>query len=205
MIDAATLMLFLPAALALNVTPGPDMAFCFAQGLSGGWRAALAADLGVGLGGLIHALAAGLGLAALIAAWPAAFETIRWVGVAYLVWLAVGLVRAGDAAGPRPATRARRAFRDGLATNLTNPKVILFFLAFLPQFVDPARGSVLGQFLILGAIIAAGGLVVNGAVGLAAGRLGGMASSSPVWGRLLRWGSAAIFLGVAARLALDRR
>ena len=111
MMDFALLAAFAPAALALSLTPGPDMAFCFAQGLSGGPRAALAADAGVCTGVMVHALAAGLGLAALIATAPWAFEAIRWAGVAYLLWLAVQLVTAapGRAGGCRSAPRGPSA------------------------------------------------------------------------------------------------
>lgn len=208
MLDAvtlATLLTFAPAALALSLTPGPDMAFCFGQGLAGGPRAALAADLGVCLGVMVHALAAGLGLAAVLAAEPMAFEAIRWAGVAYLLWLAWQLLRAAPGTADAAPIRPARAFRDGLATNLTNPKVALFVLAFLPQFVDPARGPLAVQFLMLGAVISGFGFFVNGAVGVFAGRIGQLSSRSEVVGRILRRITALLFAGLALRLAMPGR
>ncbi|MGR3757320.1 MAG: LysE family translocator [Tranquillimonas sp.] len=205
-VDLLTLAAFVPAALALNLTPGADMMFCLAQGLRGGPRAALAADAGIAVGVLVHVLVAGLGLSAAVAAAPWLLEAIRWIGIGYLLWLARQALRARApaAAGPVGPARPARAFRDGLAVNLTNPKVILFVLAFLPQFVDPAR-AVLPQFLVLGAILALGGLLANGAVGLGAGRLGRRLARSPGLGRLLGRITAAIYAGLALRLVLMQR
>jgi threonine/homoserine/homoserine lactone efflux protein len=204
MIDGLTLLAFVPAALALNLTPGADMMFCLAQGLRHGPAPAAAASAGISTGAFIHAGAAGLGLSALVAAHPWAFDAIRWVGVAYLLWLAVAGWRAGTLtpATPlgQPGAGLLRAFASGLAVNLTNPKVILFVLAFLPQFVDPAR-PVLPQFLILGAIIAVGGFVVNAAVGYFAGGLGRRIAADPYLGRVLARISAAVFAVLALRLA----
>ena len=154
------------SGLALNLTPGADMMFCLGQGLRGGPRAALAADAGIALGAMVHVSVAGLGLGALVTASPWLFDAIRWVGVAYLLWLAVSALREGAITPDVPQVRPSRAFREALVVNLTNPKVILFVLAFVPQFVDPARGAVLPQFLVLGLILSAGGLVVNGLVGV---------------------------------------
>lgn len=194
---------FVPAALALNLTPGADMMFCLGQGLRGGRRAALAAAAGISSGGMVHVSLAGLGLGAAVAAAPWLFEVIRWVGVGYLLWLALGTLRAGGlaAAAPVAAVRPARAFGQALAVSLTNPKVILFVLALVPQFVVPGR-PVLPQFLVFGAILSTGGFVVNGAVGVFAGTLGGRLAGSA---RLARWlgrASAAIFVALAARLAV---
>ena len=206
MIDPILLLTFIPACLALNLTPGADMMFCLGQGLRSGPRAAMAANLGIGLGCMVHTALAGLGLGAVVQAHPVAFDAICRLGVAYLLWLAVQALRvpidlqARDvAADPLP-----KVFRDALVVNLLNPKVILFILAFLPQFVDPAR-AVLPQFLLLGAILAAGGLVINGLVGGFAGGIGRKLAGSV---RLARWlprVSAAIFAGLAARLAVMQR
>ena len=204
MIGPLTLAAFVPAALALNLTPGADMMFCLGQGLRGGPRAALAADLGIALGAMVHVTLAGLGLGAAVAALPWAFDAIRWAGVAYLVWLAMATLRAPVTARGLPPVAASRAFRDALIVNLTNPKVILFVLAFIPQFVDPAA-PVLAQFLIFGAILSAGGLVVNGLVGVFAGGIGRRLAASAPLERALRWLSAGIFGALALRLALAER
>jgi threonine/homoserine/homoserine lactone efflux protein len=203
-VEGAVLAGFIPAALALNLTPGADMMFCLGQGLRGGPRAALAADVGIALGGLVHVTLAGLGLGALMAGAPWAFEAIRWVGVAYLLWLAVKALGGGGRPGDLPQTRAATAFRDGLLVNLSNPKVILFVLAFVPQFVDASR-PVLPQFLIFGAVLSLGGLVVNGAVGVLAGGAGQRLARSSALGRWLARVSALVFAGLALRLALISR
>ncbi len=204
MIDPLTLLAFLPAALALNLTPGADMMFCLAQGARGGAVPAVAASAGISAGCMVHVVAAGLGLGALVQTLPWAFEAIRWMGVAYLVWLAWRTLRTPVTGRERPAVRPARAFRDGLVVNLTNPKVILFILAFVPQFVDPAA-PVLPQFLLFGAIISAGGFVVNGLVGVFSGGLGRTLARNPRVERGLQLFTATVFGGLAVRLALEGR
>ena len=202
-VDPLTLLAFIPAGLALNLTPGADMMFCLGQGLRAGPRAAIAADAGIALGVFFHAGLAGLGLSAALVAAPWALEVIRWIGVAYLLVLAVQTLRQ-PLQTSLPPTTPGRAFQQALLINLTNPKVILFVLAFVPQFVDQSR-PVLPQFLIFGLVLAVGGLVVNGLVGVFAGSLGQRLLSSPraaVWlGRVM----ATLFLGLAARLILLQR
>lgn len=198
MIDPIVLLAFIPASLALNITPGPDMLFCLGQGLRSGPRAAFAASAGVSLGGMVHMTLAGLGLGAVIAALPWAFDAIRWVGVAYLVWLAAATIRSAgqtDAPGRAGGT----PFRTGFVVNLLNPKFILFVLAFVPQFIQPEQGAVLGQFLILGAIMATGGFFINGLVGTFAGGIGRRMARG---GRALSYITGGIFAALALRLAL---
>ncbi|MEZ5796028.1 MAG: LysE family translocator [Paracoccaceae bacterium] len=204
-VDPLTLLAFLPAALALNLTPGADMMFCLGQGLRGGWRAGQAANLGIALGGMVHVTLAALGLAAVIETHPAAFETLRWAGVLYLLWLAWKSLRSGPARAARvDRAPALRVFRDALVVNLLNPKVILFILAFLPQFVDPGR-AVVPQFLVLGLVFSAGGLVVNGLVGGFAASIGGRLARSDVLSQGLGRVSAGIFGLLALRLAVMER
>lgn len=201
MVDPVLLLAFIPAGLALNLTPGADMMFCLGQGLRSGPRAALAASAGISLGALIHTALAGLGLGALVAAVPLAFEVIRWVGVAYLLWLALQTLRQRAQADVPPAP-PKRALRAGLIVNLTNPKVILFVLAFVPQFVDPSAGPVLVQFLIFGGLLALGGFIINGAVGVFAGSAGQRLARGS---RALDYISASVFAALAARLAILER
>ncbi len=201
-VDPLTLLAFVPAALALNLTPGADMMFCLGQGLHSGPKAAVAASAGISTGAFLHGAAAGLGLSALIAALPWAFDAIRWLGVAYLLWLALQALKTGARATDVPAKRAAQAFRDGLLVNLTNPKVILFVLAFVPQFVVPEKGDVLAQFLIFGAVLSLGGFAINAMVGLFAGGVGRQLTGNPVFARWLGRISAGIFAGLALRLAL---
>jgi threonine/homoserine/homoserine lactone efflux protein len=205
-VDPLTLFAFIPAALALNLTPGADMMFCLGQGLKSGRHAAMAANFGIASGGLVHTVLAALGLGALIAAHPAAFEAIRWLGVGYLLWLALAALRASPFAAEAlvEPTSTSRAFWQGLMVNLLNPKVILFILAFLPQFVDPSR-AILPQFLILGLVFSFGGLMVNGSVGLFAGTIGQRVARSAGLAKWLSRISATIFGALALRLALMPR
>jgi threonine/homoserine/homoserine lactone efflux protein len=202
-VEPAVLLAFIPAALALNLTPGADMMFCLGQGLRSGPRAALAADAGIALGCMVHVLTAGAGLGAVVSRAPVVFDVIRWLGVLCLLWLAYVALTSGPV---RESTQgaATHAFRDGLIVNLANPKVILFVLAFLPQFVDPAR-PVLSQFLLLGTIISLGGLIVNGILGLSAGGIGHRLARSPKANRWLGRISATIFVALAVRLAFLQR
>ena len=203
MVDPLTLAAFVPVALALNLTPGADMMFCLGQGLRSGPRAAIAASAGITLGGMVQVALAGLGLGALVAALPWAFDVIRWVGVAYLLYLAVQAWRSSrTAAREGQGMSVIRAFGTGFVVNLTNPKVILFVLAFVPQFVVPEAGSVLVQFLIFGAVLGVGGFIINGAVGVFASGIGRRMARG---GRALGWITSGIFVALAARLAVLER
>lgn len=201
--DLYLLLAFIPAALALNLTPGADMMFCLGQGLRSGTRAAVAASAGISTGAMVHVAMAGVGLGALVATVPWLFDVIRWGGVAYLIWLAWGALRssAADQSKVRPLSAAQ-AFRQGFIVNISNPKVILFVLAFLPQFVDPAAGNIFLQFLSLGTIIAFGGFIVNGMVGAFSGTMGRALTGSPKFQRGIGYVTAGIFTAIAARLAI---
>ncbi|MEM7223774.1 MAG: LysE family translocator [Pseudomonadota bacterium] len=207
-IDPNVLLLFIPAALALNLTPGADMLFCLGQGLRSGRRAGIAASLGIATGAFLHTLMAALGLAVILQTYPIAFEAIRWAGVAYLIWLAIQAFRKpvvplSPTAAPQGS--ATQAWRAGVVVCLLNPKVAVFTLAFLPQFVDPARGSTLLQFLILGVILTLGGTAINMVIAVFASRLGRALTTSRRAARILQTISALVFFGLAARLAFERR
>lgn len=204
MIDPIILLTFIPAALALNLTPGVDMMFCLGQGLRSGPRAAIAGSAGISLGSMVHATLAGIGLGAAVTALPWLFDVIRWIGVGYLLWLAFGAFRGGIGTTKAPMTPPGRAFWNGLMVNLFNPKVILFALAFVPQFINPA-GWILGQYLIFGAILGIGGFVINGLVGVFAGSVGRRLTGSPRTARLLGYASGGIFTALAVRLAVLER
>jgi threonine/homoserine/homoserine lactone efflux protein len=207
-IEPAQLLIFMLAGIALNLTPGADMMFCLSQGLKSGRKAGFAASLGIATGSVIHVLLAAFGLAALITANPIAFEVLRWAGVGYLVWLAVQAMRHPvqlDLPGDARQSQPMRAWRDGVLVNLLNPKVIVFTLAFLPQFVDPERGSTVLQFLLLGLVLNITGTTVNGFVGVGAGSVRGLLAGNKWIARTLGYVSLAVFLGLAAKLAFDRR
>ncbi len=207
LIDTQTLLIFMPAALALNLMPGADMLFCLGRGMRNGPRAGIGASLGIATGSLIHSLLAGLGLAALIATNPALFEVLRWAGIAYLVWLAIQALRSTGELTPQGASAggAWLGWRDGILVNLLNPKVAIFILAFVPQFVDPARGSPFLQFLVFGVLLNVCGTPINCLVGAFSGSLGRWLTRSRRAAQALQYLSSIIFLGLAARLAFDRR
>jgi threonine/homoserine/homoserine lactone efflux protein len=209
MIAPTSLALFMTATLALNLAPGPDMLYVSARSLSQGRRAGVVSALGIAAGAVCHTIAIASGLAALLRAVPLAYEIVRWAGAIYLVWLGVQALRSksGPLAGA-PLDRASEwaIFRQGMITNLLNPKVALFFLAFLPQFVDADDGSVALQIVLLGCLFNFSGTVVN--IGVA-----WLAASAREWltaGRkaeqVFRWLTGCVFIGLGLRLALaDRR
>ena len=176
---AAELALFAAAVAVLNATPGVDFLLTVTRTLQGGARAGLAAALGIGTGCLVHALAAAFGLAALLAVRPAAFIALQWAGAAWLAWLGLGLLRRSWRGAPVPAALGTPGpvqplwaeFRSGLLTNVLNPKVALFFLAFLPQFVPAAAPSKTAAFLLLGAWFAVQGTLFLALLVLLASRL----------------------------------
>jgi len=200
-IDLLLYLAFLPAVLALVVTPGPDMMFAMAQGLRGGTRFAVAAAAGISAGALINATLAGAGLGYVVERAPWVFGVVRWVGVAYLAYLAWKTLTTPLTGESKAQIRPSRAFRDGLIVNLSNPSVIFFILAFIPQFVDPTR-PIFAQFVIYGATIAVMGFAVKSTAGAFAGQLGPWLARSPRAERTLRWITASVFGALAARVAL---
>jgi threonine/homoserine/homoserine lactone efflux protein len=200
------LALFALTVFVLNATPGVDMLYTVSRTLTGGWRAGVAATLGVCAGCVVHTLAAAFGLAALMAVSAWTFSIVKWAGAAYLVWLATGMLRealrghAATAALPLPDAHFGTVFRQGVLTNVLNPKVALFFLAFLPQFIQPESGHESVAFLVLGAwSLVQGMLFLLAVVAITASlrRLGG----SPRLRRLLNAAGGLLFLGLAGRLA----
>lgn len=153
--EPSTLLLFAASAALLVLIPGPNLVYIVTRSIEAGRRAGLASMLGVEAGTLVHVTAAALGLSALLASSEVAFEVVRWAGVAYLVYLGVRALRARDIAPSAAPIGMRRSVLEGLVVNVLNPKVSVFFLAFLPQFVDPLQGSAGTQVLVLGAVFLA--------------------------------------------------
>jgi len=201
--DAASLALFMSATLALNITPGPDMLYVIGRSVSQGRVAGIISALGVSAGTLFHIAAVALGLSAFLAAVPAAYTTVRVVGGCYLIFLGVKAFRAIGENRNDVAVKAasrRRIFIQGAITNVLNPKVALFFLAFLPQFTDPAKGSLGRQVLVLGLLFNLSGTIVNVAVAWFASALTSRAresSSAALWLQRL---TGALFVGLGLRL-----
>lgn len=212
MLGTHSLGVFAATVFVVNATPGVDMMLTLTRTLRYGVRGGMAAALGVMSGCVVHALAAALGLAALLAASSTAFSFVRWVGAAYLLWLAWGMLRnavvAGASGSSAPPVAERPGFaalfRQGLLTNVLNPKVALFFLALLPQFIDTDAPRKTLAFLFLGAwFVVQGGLFLFGFVLLVA-PLGRWRASAD-WKRGLNAAGAGLFVWLAARLALVER
>lgn len=210
MIGLATLSLFLLAVLALFLSPGPNMAFVLSHGVAHGPRGGFAAALGISAADLVHTLFAATGVTALVAAWPPSFDVLRYAGALYLVWLAVQALRNLGGGGPRTGAQARpagfgRIVRMALLNNLVNPKALLFFMVFLPQFVDPSRGSVPLQLVQLGVVLSMAALAFNTLLGACSGQVGRWLHERPGAARFQSGLLAAVMLGLAVRLLfLDR-
>lgn len=198
---------FLLAVLAIQITPGPGMLFILANGIAGGPRAGIAAAFGAATGMMFHTAAAAAGLAALFQAAPPVYDAVRLAGACYLLWLAVDHFRSAgslDELEP-PAKRSsiRRVYLRAIANNLANPKVILFFVAFLPQFVVPGAGPPTVQFVILGTVFLLVGLVLDTIIGLLSGRLGNTLRRRKWVTKLLDRIAGTILAGLGLRLALN--
>ncbi len=205
MIDLASYLLFLATVLLICVTPGPDMLFIVANGVSQGIRAGLVASVGMAAGMLAHTIAVVLGLAALVGSSPVAYDVLRYAGAAYLVYLGVKTLlqaRASKMVEVEPLPLPT-VFRRATITNLLNPKIILFYLAFLPQFIRPEEGSATVQLLVLGLTFVVAGFLVDCVVALVSGRIGDWFrddNRTSVW--LDRF-AGVVFLGLAARVAIS--
>ena len=205
-----TSLAFFSVALLLALAPGPDNLFVLMQSATGGRRAGFAVVAGLMLGVLVQTLAVALGLAAVFAASATAFTLLKFAGAAYLVYLAWGAWRApvaalGAAGSAAPAQPWPRLLLRGVLMNLSNPKVVLFFLALLPQFVQPGRGPVALQLLWFGALFIVAGSLVFGAVVLVAGALRARLARSARVQRGLNRAAALVFVALAARLATAQR
>lgn len=205
--DAHSLTLFMLAALALNLTPGPDMLYVAARGASEGRAAGIASALGIGVGTLVHVVAVALGLSALLAAVPVAYTVVRLGGGAYLIWLGIRAWRSREPLGSAHVEPAPlgAVFRQGVVTNVLNPKVALFFLAFLPQFVDPSRGSPAAQIVALGLMFDTSGTLVNLAVALGASRAATSLRRAGRAGTIVHRVTGTLFIALGLRLAVVSR
>lgn len=205
------LALFVGAALLLNLTPGPDMLFVAGTSAARGRRAGLLAALGVGAGCLFHTLLAAVGLSALLAASELAFNVVKWAGAGYLVWTGLQMLRARRAEAAAPGDlppRAGNPFWQGALTNALNPKVALFFLAFLPQFIDAGAPGQAMALLVLGTLFNLGGTGVNLVIAWVASGVASGLSQRGGAGRLGPWLqrlAGAMFVGLGVKLALSSR
>lgn len=205
-------MLFLAASFLLNITPGPDLLYITANSIASGKKAGVVSALGITAGTLVHTLAVTLGLSVLLARSPFLFDLVRYAGAAYLIYLGARTVLAQIKSGgqsslqsARPTADLGALFHQGIVTNVLNPKVALFFLAFLPQFVDPTKGAVALQFFTLGCLFNLSATIVDCSVGLIGGQVGDLLRRSSKAAKLQGYFTGSVFLALGARLALVGR
>jgi len=205
--DPATLALFFATALAIAISPGPGIFYVAARTLAGGRSEGLASSFGTGLGGLVHVAAGAVGVSALVMASAEAFTLLKLAGAVYLVWLGIKAIR--EARRPFEATPVTtgtaRAFREGILVEALNPKTAAFFLAFLPQFVDPSAGPVWLQFLLMGLISVALNTAVDVVVALLASRARSIAVGRPALLRRLRTAAGGLIATLGLALLFARR
>jgi threonine/homoserine/homoserine lactone efflux protein len=207
MVDWHLFPVFLAAALVLAATPGPGIFYVLARTLAGGRREGVHSSLGTFLGGLMHVLAAAFGLSAVLAASATAFATVKYAGAVYLLWIGIQMIRTRDAEFEESgaAVGSRHVFRQGVLTEAMNPKTALFFLSFLPQFVNPRLGHVVGQFLILGVVSVGLNTMADLVVVSAAAPLGRRLRGSVRFRRNQRVVSGIGMIGLSAFVAFGER
>lgn len=211
--ELTQLALYVAAALVLAITPGPGIFYVAARTLSGGRAEGIASSFGTGLGGMVHVLAGSLGVSALVLASAELFTALKLVGAAYLVWIGFRTIQsarrdAASALAGAPVASpmgARRAFHEGVLVEALNPKTAAFFLAFVPQFVNPGAGSVAIQFVVLGTVSVALNTLVDVVVAFAASRIRSGAAARPKLVRRLREGAGAVMILLGLGLALVKR
>lgn len=205
---SSTIALFLLAAIALAIVPGPAVAYIVTQSIDQGRRAGLVSALGVATGGLVHVAAATVGLSALIASSATAFTVVKLVGAAYLIAVGIRRILSGDGQEPEPrALRAplQRVYRQGVIVNVLNPKTALFFLAFLPQFVDPHRGTVWPQVAFLGVLFVSVAVLSDMTYALVSDAIAGRIRRTGTGAKVRRWLTGGVFVALGITAAAARR
>ena len=208
MIDSNVLLVFFTTSVILALSPGPDNLFVLAQSAQNGRTAGLFVTLGLATGLVAHTVAVAFGLAAIVHASAIAFTVLKFIGAVYLLYLAWQALRAAASTGeqnPVKALSRGNLYRRGIVMNLTNPKVSLFFMAFLPQFADPSHGSMTVQFVLLGAVFIMATLLVFSAVSFLAGGFGDKFRNSALAQKAVNRIAAAVFIALAIKLAISER
>jgi threonine/homoserine/homoserine lactone efflux protein len=204
-----TILAFAAISLGMALTPGPNMIYLISRSICQGPRAGLISLGGVALGFFLYMLCAALGITAIVVAVPYAYDALRFVGAAYLLYLAWQAIRPGGRSPFQVRALApespRRLFMMGLVTNLLNPKAAVMYLSLLPQFVSPAQGSVLGQSILLGTTQIVISIAINAAFALSAGSVAQLLATRPRWALIQRWLMASVLGGLALRMATKAR
>ncbi len=208
MIDSSKFLLFLTAALLLAIAPGPGMLYVLARSLAGGRREGVLSSLGTFVGGTVHVLAAAAGVSVILARSAVAFATVKYAGAVYLCFLGIRMImdsrRDSNSLPANTVARARNPFWQGIATEVLNPKTALFFLSFIPQFVNRESGHVFSQFLLLGTISVTLNTSADLVVTMFAGPLGNRIRSSSKFRRTQRTATGAIMIGLGTYLAASK-
>lgn len=199
------LLMFLGASLALCLAPGPDNLFVLAQSSQHGARAGLLVTLGLCSGLVVHTALVALGVAVIFQTSPLAFTALKFMGAGYLLYLAMQSIKAAGEPASAAPVGSSKLYARGVIMNLTNPKIAIFFLAFLPQFTDPSLGNVSAQILLLGAVFIAATLCVFGSVALLSGMLSSWLRESQRAQKILNYVASIVFVGLAVRLVLVER
>jgi threonine/homoserine/homoserine lactone efflux protein len=207
--SASALLGFALVSFGLALTPGPNMIYLISRSITQGPAAGIVSLGGVALGFVFYMLCAAFGITALLLAIPLAYDALRFAGAAYLLWMAWQAVRP-DGRSPFEVKKlavdgSRKLFIMGFVTNLLNPKIAMLYLALLPQFIDPASGSVLGQSIVLGSIQIAISVSVNAMIALSAGSIALFLATRPNWMRAQRYLMGTALAGLAVRLAFEAR
>jgi threonine/homoserine/homoserine lactone efflux protein len=207
MIDLTSLWIFVGAVVLLLLSPGPNMAFVISHGVSYGWRGGVAAGLGIGLADLLLTALTATGITTLVASWPPSFELIRYAGVLYLLWLAFKTLLQSSAAraASAPLEALPTLLLRAMLNSLLNPKALLFFMVFLPQFVHPEQGPIALQLVVLGLVLTSVSVVFHILLGVFGGVLRRRLASRSPYARLQALGLAAVLILLAVRLALLTR
>jgi threonine/homoserine/homoserine lactone efflux protein len=206
--DINNMIIFMTASLALNITPGPDMLYVITRSAAEGKRSGIVSSLGISSGTIIHILAVALGLSAFLLAVPTAYDIIRYTGAAYLLYLGIRTLTKKNTTAVFGNEQVKKnlhsVYWQGFLTNLFNPKVALFFLAFLPQFIDPS-GNIPFQVVMLGIMFNISGTIVNVAVAFTASRLGKILNQKLNNSSVFKWITGSVFIALGIRLALLER
>jgi threonine/homoserine/homoserine lactone efflux protein len=206
MADINNIVLFMLATITLNITPGPDMMYVITRSVAEGRKSGIASALGISAGTIFHMFAVAFGLSALLLAVPTAYDIIRYIGAGYLVYLGIRVIFSKHQfeSDDKKSKSIRSVFLQGMLTNLFNPKVALFFLAFLPQFIDSSQNIPL-QVIFLGVMFNISGTIVNIIVALSASRLGKLLKTRLSDSTLFKWITGSVFIALGIRLALLER
>lgn len=209
MIDTSTFLLFLLAVLTLFLSPGPNMAFVMSQGMAYGPRGGLAAAIGIGSADVVLTALTATGVTAMVFAWTASFDVLRIAGAAYLMWLAIKTLRSPVHASTPVSSPANLAFhkiaKNAMLGSLLNPKALLFFTVFLPQFVNPADGNITLQLMTLGLVLSAASVVFNTTLGAFSGQLGVLVRHHPRAAVFQKWMLGGVLAALAVRMFLTER